>query len=149
MNDEAKKVIVPERSAATAQDGTVDKETAENEFDRWTRAMRIKMDRVRNTNDRSDLEEDKALIVELIMEGTATVDEEGRLVYHSEDGKHLTFYRSKGEQIAEIDKVKKTDQVKQGYALAGAITRTSAKTIAGLYTNEIPEVTTIASLFLV
>ena len=141
MNEENSKIQVPEHA--------IDKETAENEFDRWTKAMKIKMNRFRNTNDKSDLEEDKALVVELIMDGTVTLDDERRMVYHSEEGKQFTFYRPKGQQLAEIDKVKETDKVKQSYALAGAITRTSAKSISELYTSEVIEMGTIASLFLV
>lgn len=104
----------------------VDNETAENEFDRWIRAMRIKFDRpYMDENDRKDNRESKGVILEMIQEGRVVVDDEGQLKFNTENEGWITFYRPKGNVIAEMDKVKKTSDVGKLYAAMGALTRTS------------------------
>lgn len=128
---------------------TVDRETASNEFDRWARAMKLRLNRVRNENDKRDLEEDRAALIDLIMEGTAVVNERGQMLYNREDGDPLTFYRPRGQEIAEMDRKKSTDDIGKMHALIGAVTRTSPKTASTLYSNELLDCSMIVGLFLV
>jgi hypothetical protein len=71
----------------------VDRETAQQDFDRFVRFARLKLDRVRNENDRRDIESDTQYFIEEIMDGRISVDDEGHVIVYTE---------SENENLKEI-----------------------------------------------
>lgn len=127
----------------------IDKETAEIEFDRWASAMRINMNRVMDENDRRDLLEDKSIVVQGIMEGRVTLDDDDRMVFQPESGNPITFYRPKGGDLVVMDKKKKNADIGKINASLASVCRVPEQTFIGMYINDLQMCQTIWSLFLV
>jgi hypothetical protein len=128
-----------------------DRQTAENEFDRWCEAMRIDMDMDGlDANDARDKALDKRTFVKAMMEGRLIVDEEGRAVFTPEgdDAKPLTFYKAKGSALAAMDKAKKTEDIGKIYKSMGEMTRTGAVNFSKMDVADTKICMAIATLFL-
>ena len=99
MNDETSKITIPENA--------IDRETAENEFDRWVEAMSLDLDQVDfDENDRRDIQIDKERIIRSIQKGKIEINDDGLIVYTPEGGRPLTFHRPKGADLTVMDKKK-------------------------------------------
>jgi len=140
--DTANRIDIPENQ--------IDRETAENEFERWASAMKIKLDRTGlDENERRDIAEDKDQIIQCIMRGQIEINDNDLLVYHPEGGRPLTFHRPRGSDLVVMDKKKKTADFGKINASLATITRTSEVTFAKMYTSDLQMCQLIWSLFLV
>lgn len=143
MNEEnIKKADIPQTM--------IDRETAENEFERWVDAMKIKIDRSgMDENDRRDIAEDREQIVSLIMEGRIEINDNDLLVFQPEEGRAVTFYRPRGGDLVVMDKKKKNADLGKINASMAAVTRTSEPTFAKMFSSDYQICQVIWSLFLV
>jgi len=129
---------------------TIDRPTAENEFNRFKEAMRLRLNREgMDENDRRDVNEDVEIIIGEIMAGRVSIDDDGRATLHLAEGDPLTFNKPNGRAVAVIDKKKESHKVGQQYAVIGAITNTAPSVIAGLDWADIDVCASIIGLFFV
>lgn len=131
----------------------VDEETAKAEFDRFCRAARLRMDRVRDENSRRDLEADRQYFIEEVMDGRITVDEEGWPTIHTDHenaklSKIKFSRRPKGSAWTAMDRVKKDKEMSKIYAAMGAACGCSGKELEALDAVDLESVQTVFMLFL-
>jgi hypothetical protein len=129
----------------------VDQETAEAEFERFASFARIKMDRMRNTNTRRDLDEARQQFIEEVMDGRITVDEAGVATVHtdSDDIPDVRFGRSvTAMNLAAADKRKENEDVAKMNAMMGAATGIAPGRIAKLEAPDWFNVALVFGLFL-
>lgn len=148
MTDETQKITKPEKT--NVPEFAIDEDTATGEFERWTSAMRIKLDRKGiDENDRKDNDVDKLMVIEQIMEGKIEINENDLLVFHPETGNPLTFHRPQGGDLVCMDRKKKwADMGKINISMA-AVTKTSEVTFSKMWSSDYQICQTIWSLFLV
>lgn len=129
----------------------VDKQTAENEFERWCEAMRIDMDTDGlDANDARDKALDKRTFVKAMMDGRLVVDEEGRAVFtpEGEGAKPITFYKAKGSALVAMDKAKKTEDIGKVYKAMGEIAQVAPVTFSKMDYADVKICMAIVTLFL-
>jgi hypothetical protein len=131
----------------------VDEETAKAEFDRFCRAARRKMDRIRDENSRRDLEADRQYFIEEVMDGRITVDEEGFPTIHT-DHEHPKLAkvrfdrRPRGSAWTAMDRVKKDKEMGKIYAAMAAACGLTGKELEKLDAVDLESVQTVFMLFL-
>jgi len=128
---------------------SVDRETAERDFDRMVAAMRVMMKSFGDENEQRDKEADREAIIYQIMLGNASVDDEGRLSYTTGEGDTLTFKKPKGAAMAAIDRVKETKKVAQGYAILAELTGKAPVFFVNLDQYDVNVCLAVMTLFLV
>jgi len=131
----------------------VDEQTAVQEFDRFCRAARLKMDRIRDENSRRDLEGDRQYFIEEVMDGRITVDEEGWPTIHTDHDhpklKAIKFdRRPKGSAWTAMDRVKKDKEMAKIYAAMAAACGLTGKELENLDAVDLESVQTVFMLFL-
>lgn len=113
----------------------VAKEVAEAEFERFTAAMDLDVDTTRmDADDRKGYDEARHVIVRAIERGQIYVDDKGQPVFTptAEGAKPITFFEPTGASYMATDGHKKTAEVAKLCAMLGEVTRTNAKTFAGM-----------------
>jgi len=127
----------------------IDRETAERDFDRMVAAMRIMMKAYGDENEQRDKAADRELLIDQIMLGNATVDDDGFLTYLTGDGEQIKFKKPKGDATLAIDRVKETKKVAQGYAILGELTGRAPVTFAKMDQYDVKVCAAVMTLFLV
>jgi len=130
----------------------ISREVAESDFDRFAKFARLKMDRVRNLNEKTDVEELRAFVVDEIVDGRITVDDGGRVTIRTESAEtpEVKFvHRPFGTIIKAMD-MQKTGQdgAKQLAAIAETCGISKAK-LEALEYRDLANVQVIFSMFLV
>ena len=129
----------------------VDAETAADDFERFARAARIKMDRVRNVNDRKDLEEDRQFFIEEVMDGRIVVDNEGIVTVKtdSEDLPEVRFPRRVNAMaLVAQDRRKEGENMEKLVQMISAATKAPAGKLKLLDAPDFKNVGLVFSLFL-
>lgn len=105
----------------------IERETAEDEFDRWVEAMRIEMDpEGLDENDRNDNTRNKFIVLKQIEKGFITICEEGQLHFEPEGGGGpFTFREPNGDALAKTDMKKPNANDAKTNAVLGTLARTS------------------------
>ena len=91
----------------------VSNEVAEQDFQRFADMARLKLDRVRNENERRDLGEDRQYFIEEVMDGRIVVDENGypTVLTESEELPEVKFTRRpRVTGLRAMDKCKKENE---------------------------------------
>jgi hypothetical protein len=104
-------------------ENVVDRETAEQEFERFAGAARLKLDGFRNEKDAKDLEENREFFLDCVMGGSITVDEEGwpTVIVEGDLLKEVRFpRRPKGFDRCAMDKVSDKEPNSKLYAWVGS-----------------------------
>lgn len=128
----------------------ITKEMAEAEFERFKKAMRLRLDREgMDENEAKDVKEDIAVLVEEIMAGRLAINDEGQAVVYPEGKDPLTFRKPTGRDVAVIDKKKEAHKVGQQYAIIGALCDTAPSFIQQLAWDDIDICARIIGLFFV
>jgi hypothetical protein len=130
---------------------TVDRKTAETDFNRFKEAMRLRLDReTMDSNERRDVNDDVDIIIDEIMRGILSVDDDGRLVLHPIDRDPITFSRPKAAALAAIDRQKEHQKIGQGFALASEFCDVAPSVLKHqLWQDEFDTVQRITGLFFV
>ena len=128
---------------------TISKEVAKEEFDRWIKAMRIKIEREGlNLNDVRDNKESAIVIIDTIVEGRIIISDEGILTFITEDNQSIVFHRPKGHMLLAMSKRKQSDDFGKIFASLAEITKTSSITFANMYESDLNVCMEIYGLFL-
>jgi len=105
----------------------IEKEVAQNEFERWASAWRIEIDESElNEEDAQSLSEQRSKIVKAIERGYLTVSEDGtELVLNTNKG-DVTFKEPTGAAYLAMDQHKNKNMA-SSFGFMGAMTGTPAK----------------------
>lgn len=105
----------------------IEKEVAQNEFERWASAWRIEVDESElNEEDAQSLNEQRSKIVKAIERGYLTVSEDGtELVLNTNKG-DVTFKEPTGAAYLAMDQHKNKNMA-SSFGFMGAMTGTPAK----------------------
>lgn len=105
----------------------IEKEVAQNEFERWASAWRIEIDESElNEEDAQSLNEQRSKIVKAIERGYLTVSEDGtELVLNTNKG-DVTFKEPTGAAYLAMDQHKNKNMA-SSFGFMGAMTGTPAK----------------------
>jgi hypothetical protein len=128
----------------------VDRQTAEQEFERFAEAMDLDLDFTGlDENDRRDSERDRQIFVKAVMVGRLAVDADGRPVFTPKGGATaITFGEPKGHALVAMDNVKKSRDVGKMFASMADMTGTSAATFSGMGMADLKICMAIWTLFL-
>ena len=130
---------------------TIDKETAEQEFQTWADAWEIDTE-VENMNEeeREDYEGQKVKILRAMRFGRMCYEQEAdRLVYtgaYMDDP--LPIVRPKGAGLMEMDRYKDREGVHKTYAVLGTMTKKNAAFFAKLDGIDLKPILAVLTLFL-
>jgi len=128
----------------------INKETAEAEFNRFKKAMRLRLDREgMDENEAKDVKEDIAVLVEEIMAGRLSINDEGQAVVHPEGKDPLTFRKPSGRDVAVIDRKKEAHKVGQQFAIIGSLCDKAPSVIQQMDWDDIDICARIVGLFFV
>lgn len=101
----------------------VDRETAENEFDRFIDINEIDLgDEDIGAEDQKDITRSKRRMIAAIMEGRMAVDSEGCIEFTLSDGQELKFKQPTGEAYSAMDTRKSGHDIAKAYASMAAMT---------------------------
>jgi hypothetical protein len=129
----------------------VDRESAEQEFERFATAARIKMTGFRNEKDQKDLDDNRNQFVEYVIDGTITVDDSGFPSVHveSDDLKVVKFpRRPKGIDRCAMDKVAEKELNGKLYSWVASATGVASAKLKQLDEADWSKVWTVFQLFL-
>lgn len=131
----------------------VDRETAEQEFDRFLDAMDIDGDTAGMTDeDRQGFDGQKQTIVSAIRKGRLYINENGEPVFTPStveiDGGVITFYEPSGASYMAMDSKKKGHDVAKMYAMMADMTKQPAKVFAKMKQRDLKVCQAVAVLFL-
>jgi hypothetical protein len=138
MTDETTKTGIP-------------REVAEADFERICRAARLKWDRVRDLNTKKDLEQEKQYIIEEIMEGRITVDQEGwpTVITESEQLPQVKFKRRPiGRDWMAMDRFKEGQDVKKMFAVMAGYLGINSALLEDLEEADLDNVQALHGIFL-
>ena len=130
----------------------VDRETAQNDFNRFVEAMDLRLDReTMDKNDRRDIDDDIDVIIWEIMYGILSVNDEGAIVLHSKKyDKDITFHEPSPAHMAAMDRQKEHQKMAQMYSLIPGVCDAPASVIKHQLTqHEFDSCSRIYSLFFV
>lgn len=127
----------------------IPKEMAEEEFSRFTEAMRIDMDfEGLDANDRRDKEADRTAFLKAVMRGCLSVDDDGHAVFTPLEGESIEFHKATGAALLAMDKKKSSSDVAKAFAALAAITRKPEITFAKMDMADLKICLAVQSLFL-
>ena len=124
-------------------DNPVDKETAVNEFDRFTGAMDLDLDTSEmDAEDITAFNKQKRRIITAIERGALVVNEDGEAIYtpQHKKSKHtdaITFHERTGASLMAMDGKKKNHDVAKTYAVMADMCKVSPKVFAGLVGTDV------------
>jgi len=122
----------------TQIENKVDKEVAEQEFDRFTEAMDLDLDTSEmDAEDLTAFNKQKSKIVKAIILGSLVVNEHGEAVYtprneRSKFKEALTFHERTGASLMAMDGKKKNHDVTKTYKVLGDMCKVHPNIFAGL-----------------
>ena len=126
----------------------INREQAENEFERMADAMRLDLDPEGiDENERRDMEGDRRTFVKAIVRGDLVLDDDLRPVFTPEGGDPLTFYPPKGSSLMAADKKKEGHDVAKTYAILGELTRAPAVTFSKMDFPDLKVCVAVMGLF--
>jgi len=131
-------------------DPKVNRDTAEEEFDRFADLMDLDFDESKmNDEDKKSLREARDVFVKNVMSGHLVVDEKGQPVYTTRStGEQITFYEPNGAAFMAMDSKKKNEDVGKQFALLGAMTKLDRQKFATMPNRDLRVCNTIMLLFL-
>ena len=130
-----------------------DRETAERDFSRFAKAWRIydKVDEM-TMKDRESFEEEKAKLIDAIIEGILTVGSDGnmvyKLIYPHGACEQLDLKRPLAMAFFEMDKYPDDQKIKKSFAYVAAMTGQSVPWLGTLDGVDIKVPIAVAGLFL-
>lgn len=115
------------------EENVVDREVAEQEFERFADAMDLDVDPAgMDDDDRRGFEREKRIFLRAVQAGRLVVDEAGQPVYTPKGGEPITFYEPTGATLMEMDRVKQGKAMKQTSVLLAAMTKQSPPRFANM-----------------
>jgi hypothetical protein len=130
----------------------VDRETAENEFERWAEAMDLDLDfDGMDENERRDTESDRRLVIRAIQNGSVIIDEEGALLYTPRKrqlDQPIKFSEPSGAALLVMDKKKKHAEIGKLYASLAELTKTSVLTFSKMHFADLKVVLAVYTLLM-
>ena len=124
-------------------------EVANGEFDRICGFMRIMTDETRmKDEEKEDYVSAKADLVDAIMDGAITVDDEGKPTFISECEKEFTFRRLTGADFLDLDKYKATQQMKSGLRLVANMCNVEIKNMSNLMGDDMMFLVKVGGFFM-
>jgi predicted neuraminidase len=125
----------------------VDRETAENDFNRFAQQARLRFDRIRDDNERKDVESDRERFIEEVMVGCIEVDDDGwaTVITQSEELPQVRFgSRPRASIYKAADRSKSTKEMDKMFAM---IADAAGVTKAHLYTLDQYDLTNVLCVF--
>lgn len=116
----------------------LDKETAEQEFNRFAESMDLELDTSdMDSEDLTAFTKQKNRIIKALMVGSLIINDNGEAVYtaRNEKSKHkdaITFHERTGASLMAMDGKKKNHDVTKTYAILGDMCKVHPKVFAGL-----------------
>lgn len=130
----------------------IDDETAGREFDRFTEAMDLDMSLIGlSTEDKADLESARGMVVTAICRGSLTVNDVGEPVFTpqgSDGADPITFHEPTGASLMDMDKAKKTADIRKTYLVLGNLTGRDLKYFSDLKMRDLKICLAVLTLFL-
>ena len=127
-------------------------EVAENEFKRFVELMDLDIDvNTMDDEDKQNFEPLKKRIVNAIMNGSLTINDNGEPTYtprRSKDAEPITFYEPTGASLMAMDRRKKNEDVGKMYAIMGDITKTHSNVFAKMKMADLKVCQSLVTLFL-
>lgn len=129
----------------------INRQVAEEEFERFKSFMRLRLDREgMDENERRDVNEDVQILIEEIMAGRLSIDDDGHPIVHPGEGfPDLVFSKPTGRSVAVIDKKKEAHKVAQQFALIAELCGTAPSIIQRMDWDTIDICARIVGLFFV
>jgi hypothetical protein len=122
----------------------VDREVAEQEFERFAEAMDLDIDEsgFDDDEDRSSFNKNKKRIVRAIVKGHLVINEDGEAVYtpYHQKSKYkepITFHERTGATLMEMDRKKKGHDVAKTYAMLTQMCKVPKGTFANLVGEDV------------
>jgi len=121
----------------------IDKETAEQEFDRFVEEMDLDLDTAdMDAEDLTAFNKQKSKIVRAIQKGSLIVNDKGEAVYtpSHKRSKHtdaITFHERTGASLMAMDGKKKNHDVSKTYAVMAQMCRVHQSVFAGLVGTDV------------
>lgn len=131
----------------------VDRQTAENEFDRFLDSMDIDGDTSQmSEEDRNGFQSQRQTVISAIMKGHLVINESGEPVLEPRtvevpDGR-ITFHEPQGASYMAMDMKKKGHDVGKMFALMGEMTKQPPKVFANMKQRDLKICQAISVLFL-
>ena len=150
----SKKVaLAPVPASVTADAGRkIDKETAEREFDRFTEAMDLDMSLIGlSTEDKADLESARGMVVTAIGRGSLVINDAGEPVFTPQGSNAtdpITFHEPTGASLMDMDKAKKTADIRKTYLVLGNLTGRDLSYYSALKMRDLKVCLAVLTLFL-
>lgn len=133
------------------QTPTIDRQTAELEFDRFCDAARVNLTRYRNDKDAEDFEEKKEQFIDGVMYGHIIVDDEGwpTVITECSDLKEIRFpRRPNGFDRVQMDKIKQGQSELMLFTWIGSVVKLGARSLEQLEEHDMALVRCVFNLFL-
>ena len=116
----------------------IDKESATNEFDRFTNAMDLDLDTSdMDAEDLTQFNKLKKRIIQAIQNGSLVVNDDGEAVYTPRNARSkytdaITFHERTGASLMAMDGKKKNHDVSKTYAVMADMCKVHPSVFAGL-----------------
>jgi hypothetical protein len=127
------------------EEQVIDAETAELEFERFCKSMRIRASK----KEGPEFEKQKRVFIDAVCSGRLVVDEQGRAVFCPEEGDPLVFSRPKAQAFVDLGKTGKDGNEILGLVQSlCSILSVSMARINQLYEAELQILLALRALFL-
>lgn len=130
----------------------VSREIAESDFDRFAKAARLKMNRTRNLNDKADVEQMREALIQDIMDGSVSINENGWPTINTtnEELPKVSFNFRPSFLVAKaMDNQKAGSEVAKTVAMIAEATRIAPARLFALDFRDMGVVQRVFALFLV
>jgi hypothetical protein len=111
---------------------TVDRETAERDFERFREKYRIKIGESVDENERNDTLNAKGTVLDAITEGQLVIDDQCRPVFTLANGTELTFDDPGAAALVKTDNKKSHAQMAKACIMLSECTGASERTFANM-----------------
>lgn len=130
----------------------VDKEVAENEFNRFVECMDLDVDPSgMDEDDKKGFFQQKDRIIAAIQSGALVIGDAGEPTYtpqRTRDTSPITFYEPTGASLMAMDRKKKSEDVAKLYSAMGDMTKTHASVFSKMKMADLKVCMAITTLFL-
>ena len=130
----------------------IDKETAELEFNRFIETMDLDMSLAGlSTEDKADLEDARGKVLTAIGRGSLVINDVGEPVFTpqgSGDVAPITFHEPTGASLMDMDKAKKSADIRKTYLILGNLSGLHMNAFSALKMRDLKVCLAVLTLFL-
>lgn len=131
------------------QETVVDREIAEQEFEKFVKCMRVNMKvRLLDENERASIMADRERIIMGVERGSMTVDDNGVVTIEVQDGlKPVSFKKPKGDLLLAMDRRKEGHTIGKMFASMAACAQVPAERLSRMDAEDIYDCMAVWNFF--